>query len=324
MTKSEFIPTIAPLVQAENKKRGYPLFSSVVIAQAICESGWGQSTIMMKANAIFGIKATSSWKGKVYNANTQECYDGVSYTNITACFRAYDNLQESISDYFDLITKLERYRKATVAETPLECITAIKNGGYATSPTYINTIMSIINSNNLTQYDVVENVNNSVDNSKNYIEYIVKSGDTLSAIAQKYNTTYQKIAQDNNIANPNLIYPNQKLKIYTNDLQETNEIIYIVKSGDTLSAIAQKYNTTYKKIAEDNNIENPNLIYPNQKLKIYTNVSQGTNEIIYIVKKGECLCNIAKKFNKTIKKIAKDNNITNVDFIYVNQKLIIR
>ncbi|MFR0823619.1 MAG: glucosaminidase domain-containing protein [Clostridia bacterium] len=167
MKKSEFIPTIAPLVQAENKKRGYPLFSSVVIAQAICESGWGQSKIMMKANAIFGIKATSSWKGKVYNANTQECYDGSTYTNITACFRAYNSLAESISDYFDLITKLERYRKATVAETPLECITAIKNGGYATSPTYINTIMSIINSNDLTKYDVVEN---SVDNSKSIEE----------------------------------------------------------------------------------------------------------------------------------------------------------
>lgn len=268
MNKSEFIPTIAPLVQAENKKRGNPLFSSVVIAQAICESGWGQSKIMMKANAIFGIKATSNWKGKVYNANTQECYDGVSYTNITACFRAYDNLQESISDYFDLITKLERYRKATLAETPLECITAIKNGGYATSPTYINTIMSIINSNNLTKYDVVENVENSVDNSKNYIEYIVKAGDTLSEIANRYNTTYQKIAKDNNITNPNLIYPNQKLKIYTNVSQGTNETIYIVKSGDTLSEIAQKFNTTYQKIAKDNNITNPNLIFPNQKLVI--------------------------------------------------------
>ena len=267
MNKSEFIPTIAPLVVAENNKRGNPLFSSVVIAQAICESGWGQSKIMMKANAIFGIKATSSWKGKVYNANTQECYDGVNYTNINACFRAYDNLAESISDYFDLITKLERYRKATVAETPLECITAIKNGGYATSPTYINTIMSIINSNNLTKYDNVEDVENSVDNS-NYIEYIVKSGDTLSKIAEKYNTTYQKIAKDNNISNPNLIYPNQKLKIYTNVSQKTNETIYIVKSGDTLSEIAQKFNTTYQKIAKDNNIKNPNLIYPNQKLVI--------------------------------------------------------
>ena len=267
MTKSEFIPTIAPLVQAENKKRGNPLFSSVVIAQAICESGWGQSKIMMKANAIFGIKATSSWKGKVYNANTQECYDGVSYTNITACFRAYDNLQESISDYFDLILGLSRYSKAINTNSPLECITAIKNGGYATSPTYINTIMSIINSNDLTKYDVVENAENFVDNS-NYIEYIVKSGDTLSEIAQKYNTTYQKIAQDNNIENPNLIYPKQKLIIYTNVSQETKEIIYIVKSGDTLSEIAQKYNTTYQKIAKDNNISNPNLIYPNQKLVI--------------------------------------------------------
>lgn len=170
MTKNEFLETVSKLVVEENNRREKPLFASVVIAQAICESNWGQSKIMMKANAIFGIKASSNWKGKVYNAKTQECYDGKIYTNITACFRAYNSLEESISDYFDLITKLERYRKACVANTPLECITAIKNGGYATSPTYVNTIMSIINSNNLTQYDVVENVDNSVDNSEKFIK----------------------------------------------------------------------------------------------------------------------------------------------------------
>ena len=172
MTKNEFLETVAKLVVEENNRRGKPLFPSVIIAQAICESGWGQSQIMMKANAIFGIKATSNWKGKVYNANTKECYDGVSYTNINACFRAYNNLQESISDYFDLITKAERYRKACVANSPLECITAIKNGGYATSPTYINTIMSIINSNNLTKYDNVKDVENSVDNSNSKNAYL--------------------------------------------------------------------------------------------------------------------------------------------------------
>ena len=258
MTKNEFIPTIAPLVVAENNKRGKPLYPSVVIAQAICESGWGQSKIMMKANAIFGIKATSSWKGKVYNSNTQECYDGVSYTNITACFRAYDNLAESISDYFDLITKLERYRKATVAETPLDCITAIKNGGYATSPTYINTIMSIINSNNLTKYDNVKDVENSVDNSKS-IEELAKE-----VIAGKYGNGEER---------------KQKLGNLYNEVQKrVNEIL----RGNT------------------------------QK------------EEIYIVKKGDCLCNIAKKFNTTVEKIAHDNNITNVNLIYVNQKLIIR
>ena len=164
MKKSEFIPKIAPLVVAENKKRGFPLFSSVVIAQAICESAWGQSTIMMKANAIFGIKATKSWNGKVYNSKTKECYDGKTYTNITACFRAYNNLEESIADYFELITKSSRYRKVCFANSPHECITEIKNGGYATSPSYINTIMAIIKDNNLTKYDNVQNVENFVEN----------------------------------------------------------------------------------------------------------------------------------------------------------------
>ena len=258
MTKKEFIPTIAPLVVAENNKRGKPLYPSVVIAQAICESGWGQSIIMMKANAIFGIKATSSWKGKVYNAKTQECYDGSTYTNITACFRAYNSLAESISDYFDLILGLSRYQGAINTSSPLECITAIKNGGYATSPTYINTIMSIINSNNLTKYDNVEDVENSVDNSKS-IEELAKE-----VIAGKYGNGEER---------------KQKLGNLYNEVQKrVNEILI----GNT------------------------------------------NNEKIYIVKKGDCLCNIAKKFNTTVEKIAKDNNITNVDFIYVNQKLIIR
>lgn len=258
MQKNEFIPIIAPMVDAENKKRGYPLFNSVVIAQAICESAWGQSQIMMKANAIFGIKAFSSWRGKVYNSKTKECYDGVSYRSIDACFRAYNNLQDSISDYFDLITKSERYRKACVASTPLECITAIKNGGYATSPIYINTIMSIINSNNLTKYDnVSQETLNNVSHETDIEELARKviNGDYGNGEERKqklgnlYNEVQKRV---NEILNNNV----------------SHETIYIVKKGDTLSAIAKKYNTTYQKIAKDNNIKNPNLIYPNQKLII--------------------------------------------------------
>lgn len=254
MQKNEFIPTIAPMVDAENKRRGYPLFNSVVIAQAICESAWGQSQIMMKANAIFGIKAFSSWKGKVYNSKTKECYDGASYTTIDACFRAYDNLQDSISDYFDLITRSERYRKACVASSPLECITAIKNGGYATSPTYINTIMSIINSNNLTKYDNVSQETmqdiNIDELAKKVINGEYGNGDERK---QKLGDLYSKVQKRVN-------------EILKNNVP--HETIYIVKKGDTLSGIAKKYNTTYQKLAKDNNIENPNLIYPNQKIII--------------------------------------------------------
>ena len=271
LNKLEFIPKIAPIVQRVNKERGNPLYSSVVIAQAICETGWGQSSLMMKAKAIFGIKATKSWKGKVYNSNTKECYDGVNLTNVTACFRAYDSFEESINDYFDLITNSKRYEKALNQISAFECIKAIKNGGYATDPNYVNTIMSIIKSNNLTTYDSVKSVDKIVNKVTNETTYIVEKGDTLSQIASKYRTTYQKLAEYNNIENPNLIYPGQVIKIPKTTPATKTGCIYTVKSGDTLSSIAQKYNMTWKKLYEKNKDvigDDPDKIYPGQKLEI--------------------------------------------------------
>lgn len=95
--------------------------------------------------------------------------------------------------------------------------------------------------------------------------YVVKSGDTLSSIASKYGTTYQKLAEYNNIKNPNIINVGQVIKIPASG---SKPITYTVKSGDTLSSIAKKYNTTYQKIAKDNNISNPNVISVGQKLII--------------------------------------------------------
>lgn len=149
----EFIDKIAPIVIVENEKRGNPLFSSVIIAQAILETGYGTSTLMMKANAVFGIKASDTYKGKVYSSRTREVYNNNSIL-ITSKFRAYDSLVESVSDYFDLICKTKRYRNALTAETPEECIKAIINGGYATDPNYVWKITKLIEVNNLTKYDV--------------------------------------------------------------------------------------------------------------------------------------------------------------------------
>lgn len=107
--------------------------------------------------------------------------------------------------------------------------------------------------------------------SNNSATYTVKSGDTLSGIAARFGTTYQKIAADNGIANPNIIHPGQVLRINGRGSVQTNNTgrTYIVKSGDTLSGIAAKFGTNYQKIARDNNIANPNIIYPGQKLIIY-------------------------------------------------------
>ena len=159
MNKQEFLQLIVPLAQAEAKRRkdagtGFVL-PSVCIGQAALETGWGGSSLMTKANAFFGIKATASWGGKVFSSKTQECYDNVNYTTITAAFRAYDTPADSVNDYYDLITGSARYAAAVNVTDARTAITAIKEGGYATSPTYVTNVMAVIDSNNLTQYDNV-------------------------------------------------------------------------------------------------------------------------------------------------------------------------
>lgn len=97
--------------------------------------------------------------------------------------------------------------------------------------------------------------------------YTVQKGDTLSGIAAKFGTTYQKIAADNGIANPNKIYPGQVLKINGGSSSSSSEY-YTVQKGDNLSKIASKYGTTVYQLVAWNNISNPNLIYPGQKLRV--------------------------------------------------------
>ena len=104
------------------------------------------------------------------------------------------------------------------------------------------------------------------------IVYTVKRGDTLSEIAQKYGTTVNELVRLNNIANRNLIYVGQIIKINTSESEseicDCSHTIYTVKYGDTLTYIAKKYQVTINEIVELNDIKNPNLIYVGEKLRI--------------------------------------------------------
>ncbi len=152
-----FIKEIAPIVQEVCKSRDKWILPSVAIAQAACESNYGTSKAMVAANGLFGFKVGKGkkygdgWKGKSYSTKTKEFYN--SYVMITDNFRAYDTVRDAVVDYMDLLCSLSRYKAAVNQTDAQKCITAIKNGGYCTSPTYIATIMSIIRTYNLTQYD---------------------------------------------------------------------------------------------------------------------------------------------------------------------------
>lgn len=162
------------------------------------------------------------------------------------------------------------------------------------------------------------------------IYYTVQEGDTLTSIAQKYDTTVHEIAVTNSIANPNLIYVGEVLKIYPGNRSIINRkkvftTTYIVQSGDTLTSIAKKFNTTVERIALLNNIINPNLIYPGQILKIETSINSDTRgynfNTMYTVQKGDTLLGISRKLDVDYKELIQKNDITNPNLIYSGEVL---
>lgn len=149
----KFIKTVgaAALKEAQERKASGKswILPGICVSQGACESAWGTSKSMVSANGLFGfkvgsgVKYGSAWKGGSYNTKTKEFYG--EYVTIRDNFRAYDSIQDAIADYMDLLCGASRYKAAVNNTDALNTITAIKNGGYATSPTYINTIMNIYN-----------------------------------------------------------------------------------------------------------------------------------------------------------------------------------
>lgn len=98
------------------------------------------------------------------------------------------------------------------------------------------------------------------------IEYTVMSGDTLSKIAERYKTSADEIAKNNNIKDVSKIFPGQHLTIY--GVNANSPSIYTVAPGDTLAKIAEKNGVNVEDIARQNNISDPNKIYPGQSISI--------------------------------------------------------
>lgn len=149
MDVKEFIEIIASAVVESCNSAN--LLPSPTMAQAIIESKYGTSELATKANALFGIKANSSWNGEIYNKQTQE-YINDSYTTVIATFRKYPSWDESIKDHTQFLLK-KRYENLIGVRDYKTYCRLIKEDGYATSPIYTQTLINCIEKYNLTKYD---------------------------------------------------------------------------------------------------------------------------------------------------------------------------
>lgn len=145
--------------------------------------------------------------------------------------------------------------------------------------------------------------------------YTVKKGDSLWLIANKYGTTVDELKNANDLKS-NTLSIGQTL-IIPEKKENTNKISYVVKKGDSLWLIANKYDTTVEKIKSTNNLKS-NTLSIGQVLVI----PSSSEFITYTVKKGDSLWLIANKYNTTVDNIKKLNNLSSNN-LQINQKLIL-
>lgn len=292
-SQTAFINTIAayaaPIAQAND------LYASVMIAQAIVESGWGQSALAQAPNYnLFGIKG--SYNGQTVYMNTKEFLNG-QYVTKNEPFRQYPSYAESFQDNANVLKTTSfggsyyytgAWKSNTTSYTDA---TAWLTGRYATAPNYATVLNRVIAQYNLTQYDSPSTTRTSTTSTTNTTTntaapttttttYTVVKGDYLSKIANKYGVTVAQLKSWNNLSS-DLILIGQRLKVNaitsvasiasTTTVSTTTTTAsaktYTVKKGDSLWKIAQAHGLSVSALKSVNQLS-ADILLIGQTLKL--------------------------------------------------------
>ncbi len=277
-----------------------------------------------------------SKEGQVVRRVYQRARDNDPNTDYYFIHRETGNLQSLIIEYGFINNETDLNR---IRNNYRRYVDAIVNaviqteGGTVTSNsnTYTvkagDTLYKIANMYNIT-VEELKNMNNLTSNiisigqvlivknpTTTNNTYTVQPGDTLWKIANMYNTTVENLMAINNL-NSTILSIGQVLTISANTTE------YVVKAGDSLWKIANQFNTTVEDLKDANNLSS-NIILVGQILTIPTNrFAKSRANKLYIVRTGDTLYSIARKYNTTVDRIIELNNLDN-DTIIIGQLLLI-
>ena len=210
-----FIEHIAPLIQREGFSRGYTIVSTT-IAQSIVEGACGTSKLAKDWHNHFGLKCGKSWKGKSVNMKTKEEYTPGQLTDIRDNFRAYDSDIEGVEGYYDFIDT-KRYANLRDAKSYRQFAEYLKADGYATSPSYINTLCSTVTKYGLDRYDE-QNIH------KDYFPMYKGTSDSIvMALAT--------VGADSDISYRRSIYNANFTDTYTGSAKQNTAMLVLLKEG---------------------------------------------------------------------------------------------
>ena len=253
----------------EMERTGIP--ASIKLAQGLLESGAGQSTLAKKANNHFGIKCHSSWTGKTYYLEDDD-FDS-NGNLIKSCFRVYKNANSSYIAHSEFLRDpKKRYRYGFLFNLDPTDYKAwskgLKKAGYATSPTYAEKLIRIIETYELYRYDnviisddngpVVTNQNQEI-RKNNDVKYIVaKAGELASDIARRGNVSTSRVVKYNekissgnqSIKENTYVYLQCKRKNYRGKKKW-----HTVRAGESLFSLSQQYGIRLKNLYKRNRLK---------------------------------------------------------------------
>ncbi len=236
--KNENLITYTTLTYIDSFKKvaieemnAYGIPASITLAQGILESGNGSSSLAKFANNHFGIKCTSDWRGRVYYRDDDKNND---------CFRVYKDARESYKDHSEF---LKRKRYSFLFELDKNdyknWAIGLKKAGYATNPKYPDLLIGIIEKYELFQYDMPESEE----------EKIAREDRVFTEINANIPLEVKKFE-------PIAIAPNDPSG---NSSSVPIDRYYVVKQGDTLFNLSQRFKITIEELKELNKITDNNI-----------------------------------------------------------------
>lgn len=250
-----YIKQYRDLAVEEMKK--YHIPASITLAQGLLESGAGQSALARKSNNHFGIKCGGDWNGRTVSHNDDARGE---------CFRAYKHPKQSYEDHSKFLASRSRY--ASLFKLKITdykgWARGLKKAGYATNPRYADQLIGIIELYDLHKYDtkgglkwMKENPNPHQPYIANGLVYIVaRTGDTWKSISKEFDISKRKLRKYNDLykgyelQEGDILYLEKK-----NRKAPKNHIVHVLRAGESMYAISQKYGIRLKNLYKLNKMD---------------------------------------------------------------------
>ena len=259
----------------EMQRYGIP--ASITLAQGLLESGAGQSELCRKGNNHFGIKC-HEWSGRTIYHDDDESQE---------CFRAYNSALESFEDHSRFLAEKPRYKRLfSLSRTDYKgWARGLKECGYATNPQYANSLIGIIETYQLHQYDRATGrhhntggVAGSVVNehpihayNKNFYLY-ARSGDTFKSLAAETGVSARRLARYNELDRKHQLSEGEVIyleKKQTRALKDFKNRPHVVRAGDSMHSIAQMYGIRLKSLYQKNGLSPDYMPRVGDRLRVY-------------------------------------------------------